>query len=81
MELRQLRYFKVIADERSFIRGAHHLAVAQPALSRSIARLEDEIGQLLFVRHSGGVALTDAGARFYDHANSVLRQQQDAEAA
>jgi LysR family transcriptional regulator, nitrogen assimilation regulatory protein len=76
MELRQLRYFKTIADARSFVRGAQHLNVAQPALSRSIARLEDEIGQLLFVRHNGGVTLTDAGARFYEHACNVLHRVQ-----
>ena len=76
MELRQLRYFKVIADARSFVRGAEHLFVAQPALSRSIARLEEEIGQQLFVRHNGGVTLTDAGTRFYQHAGDVLRRVQ-----
>ncbi|BCW87632.1 HTH-type transcriptional regulator ArgP [Alphaproteobacteria bacterium SO-S41] len=76
MELRQLRYFKTIADARSFVRGAQHLNVAQPALSRSIAKLEDEIGQLLFVRHNGGVSLTDAGTRFYEHACNVLRRVQ-----
>lgn len=72
MELRQLRYFKVVADARSFARGAEHLRVAQPALSRSVAKLEEEIGQDLFVRHSAGVSLTDAGVRFYQHATEVL---------
>lgn len=76
MELRQLRYFKAIADARSFVRGADRLCVAQPALSRSIARLEKEIGQLLFVRYSAGVTLTDAGVRLYEHASSVLRRVQ-----
>lgn len=76
MELRQLRYFKTIADARSFVRGAERLHVAQPALSRSIARLEEEIGQLLFVRHNGGVSLTDAGTRFYEHACNVLNRVQ-----
>ena len=76
MELRQLRYFKAIADARSFVRGARLLYVAQPALSRSIARLEDEIGQPLFVRHSAGVTLTEAGIRLYDHVGSVLGRVQ-----
>ena len=76
MELRQLRYFKSIADAHSFVRGSHFLRVAQPALSRSIASLEEEIGQLLFVRHNGGVSLTDAGTRFYEHATEVLRRMQ-----
>jgi LysR family nitrogen assimilation transcriptional regulator len=63
MELRQLRYFKAIADARSFLRAADQLYVAQPALSRSIAKLEEELGCSLFVRHSAGVSLTDPGAR------------------
>jgi LysR family nitrogen assimilation transcriptional regulator len=50
--------------------------VAQPALSRSIAKLEEEIGQSLFVRHSGGVTLTEAGALLYDHVTIVLRDMQ-----
>jgi LysR family transcriptional regulator, nitrogen assimilation regulatory protein len=76
VELRQLRYFKAIADARSFVRGARQLYVAQPALSRSIARLEEEIGHPLFVRHSAGVTLTDAGIRLYDHVSSVLGRVQ-----
>jgi LysR family nitrogen assimilation transcriptional regulator len=72
LELRQLRYFKVVADARSFARGAQALHVAQPALSRSVAKLEEEVGCSLFVRHSAGVSLTDAGARFYQHAMQVL---------
>lgn len=72
MELRQLRYFKVVADARSFARGSQDLRVAQPALSRSIAKLEEEIGRQLFIRHSAGVSLTDAGTRFYAHATQVL---------
>jgi LysR family nitrogen assimilation transcriptional regulator len=76
VELRQLRYFKAIADAQSFVRGADHLHIAQPALSRSIAKLEEQMGQLLFVRHSGGVALTDAGQRLYKHAEEVLKTVQ-----
>jgi LysR family transcriptional regulator, nitrogen assimilation regulatory protein len=76
MELRQLRYFKAIADARSFVRAAGHLCVAQPALSRSMARLEDEIGQTLFVRHATGVSLTEAGIHLYDHVTGVLRRVQ-----
>jgi LysR family nitrogen assimilation transcriptional regulator len=76
MEFRQLRYFKTIADARSFARGAEHLRVAQPALSRSIARLEEDMGQQLFLRHSTGVTMTDAGIRLYRHASSVLDRMQ-----
>ncbi|QIB65051.1 LysR family transcriptional regulator [Kineobactrum salinum] len=76
MELRQLRYFRVIADAGSFARGAEALFVAQPALSRSIAKLEEEIGHSLFLRHSTGVSLTNAGVRLYDHATQVLESVQ-----
>jgi LysR family nitrogen assimilation transcriptional regulator len=76
VELRQLRYFKAIADARSFVRGADHLHVAQSALSRSIAKLEEQIGRSLFVRHSGGVTLTDAGVLLYQHADHVLKGMQ-----
>jgi LysR family nitrogen assimilation transcriptional regulator len=76
VELRQLRYFKAIADARSFVRGAEHLHVDQSALSRSIAKLEEEIGQTLFIRHSDGVTLTDAGLRLYEHTEDVLKRVQ-----
>ena len=76
MDLRQIKYFKAIADARSFVRGAQNLRVAQPALSRSIAGLESEVGQTLFLRHSNGVTLTEAGLRFYTHPVGVLKQMQ-----
>jgi len=76
MDLRQLRYFKAIAEAHSFARGGQQLRVAQPALSRSIAKLEEEIGQSLFVRHSGGVTLTEAGVLLYNHVTIVLRDMQ-----
>lgn len=77
MEIRQLRYFKAVADASSFVRGADYLNVAQPALSRSIAKLEDELGQALFIRHSTGVSLTDAGFHFYDRAADILERLRD----
>ena len=77
MEIRQLRYFKVIAEARSFARGANHLRVAQPALSRSIAKLEEELGQPLFLRQSTGVWLTEAGTKLYDQANEILDKIRD----
>lgn len=76
VELRQLRYFKAIADARSFVRGADHLHIAQSALSRSIAKLEEQLGRSLFIRHSGGVTLTDAGVLLYQHADYVLKGMQ-----
>jgi LysR family nitrogen assimilation transcriptional regulator len=76
MEIRHLKYFRAVADARSFVHGARSLRVAQPALSRAIAQLEKEIGRALFVRHSGGVSLTDAGSVFYEQAMAILEQTQ-----
>lgn len=72
MELRHLRYFVAIAEERSFTRAAERLWVAQPGLSTQIRRLEAEIGVQLFVRRTRGVDLTDAGALFFERARAVL---------
>ena len=77
MELRQLRYFKTVSDAGSFASAAEQLRVAQPALSRSIAKLEDELQKTLFIRHSAGVTLTEAGARLYEHALQVLSSVRD----
>src|SRR6185295_17676558 len=72
MELRHLRYFVVIAEERSFTRAAERLWVAQPGLSTQIRRLESELGVQLFERHTRGVDLTDAGELFLERARTVL---------
>jgi DNA-binding transcriptional LysR family regulator len=72
MELRHLRYFVAIAEERSFTRAAERLWVAQPALSTQIRRLEAELRVQLFDRHARGVDLTDAGALFLERARLAL---------
>src|ERR1700750_1405314 len=72
MELRHLRYFVAIAEERSFTRAAERLWVAQPGLSSQTRRLEDELGVQLFERHSRGVDLTAAGELFLERARATL---------
>jgi DNA-binding transcriptional LysR family regulator len=78
MELRHLRYFVAIAEERNFTRAAERLWVAQPGLSAQIKRLEAELGIALFARHSRGVDLTDAGELFLERARAVLAAADDA---
>jgi DNA-binding transcriptional LysR family regulator len=72
VELRHLRYFVAIAEERSFTRAAERLWVAQPGLSTQIRRLEAELGVKLFERHTRGVDLTQAGELFLERARVAL---------
>jgi DNA-binding transcriptional LysR family regulator len=72
MELRHLRYFVAIAEERSFTRAAERLWVAQPGLSTQMRRLEAELGVKLFERHTRGADLTDAGELFLERARVAL---------
>ena len=64
MELTQIRYFLAIAQHGGFTLAANELNVSQPAISRSVARLEEEIGQPLFERDSRPLKLTQAGETF-----------------
>lgn len=73
MELRHLRYFVTVAEERSFSRAAELLGMAQPPLSQQIIRFERELGVRLFERSVRGVALTRAGETLLTHARGVLR--------
>src|SRR3954451_3690032 len=72
MELRHLRYFVTIAEERSITRAAERLWIAQPGLSTQMRRLEAELGIQLLHRHTRGVELTPAGAMFLERARATL---------
>jgi LysR family transcriptional regulator, nitrogen assimilation regulatory protein len=74
VELRTLRYFVSVADARSFSKASLHLRVAQPALSRQIQKLEDELGLPLFVRGGRHLELTEAGQLLLNRAHVLLRQ-------
>jgi LysR family transcriptional regulator, nitrogen assimilation regulatory protein len=73
MELRSLNYFVRIAELGSITRAAAHLHVAQPALTRHVQRLEDELNVALFTRANRGVRLTEAGQKLLDGATRILR--------
>ncbi|WP_025915733.1 LysR substrate-binding domain-containing protein [Herminiimonas sp. CN] len=81
MELRQLRYFVAIVDHGSLSRAARVLHIAQPALTQQLRQLEDELGAQLLHRSSQGVLSTDAGKTFYEHAQAILKQVEDARSA
>ena len=73
MELRQLRYFVEVAEREHISEAAEHLHVAQSAISRQIANLEDELGTPLFERVGRNVKLTPIGKIFLEHSISALK--------
>lgn len=72
MELRHLRYFVAVAEALHFSRAADRLHVTQPALSRQIRDLEEELGVRLLHRHGTATALTPAGGQFRARAERIL---------
>jgi DNA-binding transcriptional LysR family regulator len=80
MELRHLRYFVAVGEEQHFGRASRRLRVAQPALSRQIQDLEEEIGFKLFERLPRGVKLNPAGKLFLEDARRILQEVNDAAA-
>ena len=75
MELEQLRQLDTIARRGTISAAAEELHLSQPALSRSIRRLEQELGQELFDRTHNSATLNDAGQLAVDHARNLLRDE------
>lgn len=80
METRRLQSFVKIVDTGSLTRAATLLHIAQPALSQQLISLENHFKQKLLVRSHQGVAPTEAGKVLYRHAQSILKQIEQAEA-
>jgi len=80
MELRHLRYFVAVGDEEHYGRAALRLRVVQPALSRQIQDLEQEVGFKLFERLPRGVKLSPAGKLFLEDARRILQDVNEAAA-
>ncbi|MDE2516863.1 MAG: LysR family transcriptional regulator [Rhodospirillales bacterium] len=74
MDLRRLRYFVEVVEARSMSAAAMRLHVAQPALSKTIQALEEELGAPLLQRSARGVAMTEAGELLYEHSQIILGQ-------
>src|SRR5258708_23150836 len=72
MESRHLRYFAAVAAHGSFSRAANQLRLTQPALSRQVKSLEDEIGTVLIARGQNAISLTAAGEAFFEEAKDIL---------
>ena len=78
MELNQLEYFVALAHIKNFTKAAKSLNVSQPALSRSIGRLEKDLNVKLFARDSRKVALTQYGQTFLSYAERILLELETA---
>ena len=78
MDLGSLQVFLTVARERSFSRAAEKLYRTQPAISISVRKLEQWVGQPLFVRGTGAGTLTEAGALLVEYAERMLNLREEA---
>lgn len=72
MELRTLKYFVAVVEEKSITKAATKLCIAQPPLTRQIKNLEDELGVVLFERGTRPMKITEVGDYFYQYAVQIL---------
>src|SRR5246127_4033425 len=80
MELRHLRYFVAVGEALNFTKAAARMRVAQPALSRQVSDLEEELGVDLLKRNSHGVLLTAEGKMFLEDARTMLKLAEESTA-
>jgi LysR family hydrogen peroxide-inducible transcriptional activator len=78
MEMHQIRYFLAVSEELNFTRAAERCNVTQPALTRAIQKLEEELGGLLFRRERNLTHLTDLGQLMRPHLEQVLKEAETA---
>jgi DNA-binding transcriptional LysR family regulator len=79
VELQQLRYFLVVANHLNLSQAAETLCISQPALSKMMARLQQQLSVQLYVRKGRGIALTDAGIALRSRAESIIYRMDEAE--
>src|SRR4051794_7137017 len=79
--LTAMQAFVQVVDSGSFSAAARRLGVGQPALSKSIAQLEDRLGVKLLVRTTRGLRPTEAGLNFYERARRSIEEADEAESA
>ncbi len=80
MELYQLRYFVKVAEMEHMTRASKELNLSEPALSRGIRHLEDELGTKLFIRRGRSIVLTESGTLLLSRAREVLKGVDDLQA-
>lgn len=78
MDVRQILYFKTVADHGSLARASERLHISQPAISAQISQLEAELNTRLLERHARGVRLTTAGSVLLEHARDILARLEQA---
>ena len=78
MDARALRYFQAVVEFGSYSRASEYLRISQPAISRQVGQLENELGKALFVRSGLGATPTDAGRLLFERSQPILRQLEEA---